>query len=189
MDIDKNPDILWIKNTIAWYNMVPNLFWSFLNLVPISVFCYKYINLQFLPILIALSLLTVFMPKSFFQAIQLGQTLVIYNRIGVRFINKFTQNGDIINSLIRKRFPHYKVVSNRKQLINKLIQQTFVYEKFHFILFTFFSFIFIYAIANEYWWWALIIAITNIVYNIYPCLLQQYIRIRLASAEKRNSIR
>jgi hypothetical protein len=185
MEVDKHHDLPRIKHALAWYNMIPNLFWSILNLVPISVFCYKYINLKILLVFICLSLLTVFLPKSFFQAIQLGKTITIYNRIGVRFINKFTQNGDIINSLIRKRFPHYKAVTNRKQLVNKLIQQTLVYEKFHFILFTFFIFVFVYATANEYWWWALIITVTNIVYNIYPSFLQQYIRIKLASAEKK----
>lgn len=177
-----------MKQTVAWYNSIPNLVWSILNLVPISIFCYKLINLKLFFAFLAISLLTVLLPKSFFHSIQLGKTTSVYKKIGVNFINKFTQNGKIINRLIRKRFPQYKVVSNRKRSINKLIQQTYVFERFHFILFSFFNFITVYALVKNYFWWALIIVITNILYNIYPCFLQQYIRVRLASSMKKNNI-
>ena len=170
---------------VAWYNMIPNLVWSVLNLTPISVFCYQEIRLKLLYIFLAISLLALFVPASFFNTIQLGTTTSIYRKIGVRYLNKFTQNGEIINGLIRKKFPHYKIISNSTRSINKLIRQIYIFEKFHFILFLFFALATIYALRQNYWQWTIILCLTNLAYNIYPNLLQQYIRIRLTTLLKR----
>jgi len=67
----------------------------------------------------------------------------------------------------------------QRSSINKLLQQTYMFEKFHFIMFVFFSLITLYAMVNKHFWWAVIISITNLFYNIYPNLLQQYIRLKL----------
>jgi hypothetical protein len=81
--------------------------------------------------------LSIFLPKTFFNSIQLGKTPAFYKKTGVTFINMFTQNGDVINGLIRKKFPQYKVVSTGRQSINKVLQQTYMFEKFHFACFCF----------------------------------------------------
>lgn len=105
--------------------------------------------------------------------------------LGVHWINKFTQNGEIINQIVRKRFPEYKVVSRKTPSINKLVGQTYLFEKFHFMLFIFFTLITILAIIKVEPGWALLITITNLIYNVYPCLLQQYIRIKLSNLHKK----
>ena len=133
-----NKDSSKIKKMVAWYNMIPNLFWSLPNLIPISIFCYSLMNSKLFYTFLTASLLTILLPKSFFNSIQLGKTGSVYKKIGVNFVNKFTQNGDIINGLIRKKFPQYKVLSNRNLSINKLLQQTYMFEKFHFMMFSFF---------------------------------------------------
>ena len=55
------------------------------------------------------------------------------------------------------------------------------------MLFSFFSLVFIYALIKDYIGWALLLLLTNILYNVYPCLLQQYIRVRLIPFLKSNS--
>jgi len=37
----------------------------------------------------------------------------------------------------------------------------------------------IYALTQGYVWWAVIITINNLVFNLYPNFLQQYNRLRL----------
>jgi hypothetical protein len=54
-----------------------------------------------------------------------------------------------------------------------------MFEKFHFMMFLFFMFATVYAAIKHYWWWVLIIFITNVIYNVYPNFLQQYLRVRL----------
>ncbi len=50
---------------------------------------------------------------------------------------------------------------------------------FHFILFIFFSETILFALINKYYLWAFFIFIGNVIYNIYPILLQQYIRLKI----------
>src|SRR5258706_722533 len=109
-----------LRRIVALYNMIPNLFWSAINLIPIFIFCYHNMSVRLVYIFSALSLLTTLLPRKFFDHIQLGNSVSVYKKIGVKFINKFTQNGDLINGLIRKRFPLYNVISNRNLSHKKL---------------------------------------------------------------------
>ncbi|MDB5260958.1 MAG: hypothetical protein JWQ14_239, partial [Adhaeribacter sp.] len=153
--------------------------WSVINLVPVSVFCYTLLDLTWLYAFIGISLLPMFFPNSFLNKMQLGKTTATYKKLGVDIINKVTQNGDYINRLVRKRFPAYRAITYQRSSVNKLLQQTYMYEKFHFMMFVFFGLTTGYALSHHYFGWAFIISITNVVYNIYPNLLQQYIRLKL----------
>jgi hypothetical protein len=179
MNSDQTRENIKIRNLVNTYNMIVNLFWSVINLVPISIFCYIYLSLKLFLIFLITSFLSVFLPKAFFDSIQLGKTSSFYKSIGIKFINQFAQNGEIINKLVKRRYPNYKMVSGNRRSIRKLISQTYVFEKFHFMMFLFFMFVTVYAIIAHYWWWALVIFLTNVIYNVYPNFLQQYIRVRL----------
>jgi hypothetical protein len=186
MNLNRNKDASKIKRLLNWYNMILNIIWSILNLVPISIFCYTLLDHSYFYIFLTMSILPMFFPKSFFDRIQLGKTTVIYKKLGVALVNKLAQNGVIVNNLIRKKFPEYRAVTYHKSSINKLLVQTYMNEKFHFVMFLFFSLTTLYALSENLWLWAVILSITNLIYNIYPSLLQQYIRIKLKlHAEKR----
>ena len=179
MNLKTDPNFSKLKKTLAWYNMIPNLLWSVINLVPISVFCYSFLARKSLYIFIAVSVLPMFFSNLFFDKIQIAKTTKTYRKLGINIINRVAQNGVIINSLIRKKFPEYKAITYKRSSLNRLIQQTYVFEKFHFAMFVVFSLITIYALSKNYFLWAIIISISNLLYNIYPNLLQQYIRLKL----------
>lgn len=168
-----------VKKTLALYNMIPNLIWSILNLAPISIFCFTLLNHKILYIFLPLSLIPLFLRNSFLDRLQVGKTTAIYIKLGVPLVNKVAQNGEIINRIIKRKFPGYKFVTNKKSSISRLIAQTYVFEKFHLILFIFFALIFVYALVHRYVAWASLMFLTNIAYNVYPNLLQQYIRLKL----------
>lgn len=178
-----------IKKRIAVYNMIPNILWSVIFLSPISVFCYSNMRMKIFFIFLAISILTIFLPKNILIFFQLGKTASLYKKAGVAYINKFTQNGDIINRILRKKYPGYSIIAKENFSTNKILQQTYMFEKFHFILFSFFILTAAYAVFQQFYWWAFFITITNVIYNIYPILLQQYIRIRLSSLKKRDSLK
>lgn len=159
--------------------MIPNLVWSILNLAPVSIFCFTLAPLRFFYTFLAISLIPLFLKNSFLDKIQIGKTTVIYRKLGVHIINKVAQNGVIINTLIRKKFPAHKTVTKAKLSIARLINQTYIFEKFHLILFLFFCLVIVYAAANRHPFWAWTILLNNIAYNIYPNFLQQYIRLKL----------
>lgn len=172
-----------IKKKIGVYNMIPNIIWSVICLSPIFIFCYSRMNMKVFYWFLIISLLTLLLPKSFFNLLQIGKTISFYKKTGVTFINKFTQNGDIINKIIRKDYPQYRVVSKRNA--TSIISQSYMFEKFHFMLFSFFILTAVYAIIQKSFGWAVILIITNFIYNIYPLLLQQYIRLRISNNKKK----
>lgn len=106
-------------------------------------------------------------------------------KLGVPWINKVAQNGILINNLVRLRFPEYKGVTNQPSSISRLISQTYMFEKFHLVLFLFYSAILVFSLVNQDFCWACVIFLTNILYNIYPNLLQQYIRLKLNNHKNR----
>lgn len=185
MSTSKIAESAGIEKMVSVYNMIPNFLWSVINLTPVYIFCYQYMDLQWVCIFLAISLLTLLFPGVFFDHIHLSKTTAVYKKIGVKFINKFTQNGDLVNGLIRKRFPKYNVISGRIITHKKVLQQTYFFEKFHLLMFVFFILTTIYCLIKNEYLWALGISVTNLFYNIYPILLQQYIRIRLNSFGKK----
>jgi len=175
-----------IKKWATWYNQITNIFWSILNFTPIGYFCFMAMDLKWLYILLAISLLAGFLPKSFFDRIQLSQTTALYEKIGIRTVKKFTQDGDFINRLIRKKFPQYRLFDHNLSM-QKHLNKAYSIEKIHFSMFLFFLLTGIYALIRGEVWWAAIITVNNLVFNLCPNLLQQYNRIRLRHLMKKLS--
>lgn len=171
---------------IDLYNMIPNFFWSIVCLVPVSLFCYMIVNRCFFWCSLVASFLLLFLPFSFFDRIQLSSNPNRYEALGVRFVNQFAQNGDIIKRMIRKKEPSFRILSAGNTSVNKLINSTYFFEKFHFALFVFFISVTVYALVKSHIGWAFILTVSNIIYNVYPNLLQQYIRIKLKSRGNKN---
>jgi len=176
-----------IQRTLALYNMIPNLIWTIINLTPIFIFCFTLMSHKIIYIFLAVSSIPIFLKNSFLDKLQVAKTTSTYKKLGVNVINRFAQNGAIINRLMKKKFPEYKIVSIKESSISSLIGHTYMFEKFHLILFLFFDFTIVYAIVNAHLFWASIILVSNIAYNIYPNLLQQYIRLKLKLYKKRTS--
>lgn len=187
--IEEDNNAAKIKNLLIWYNSIPTLLWSILNLVPISVFCYNLVSLPLLFIFISISFIPTILPRSVLDRMQIANNPAMYKRLGVHWVNQLTQNGSIVNRLIRRKFPTYKAVAKNKTSIKTLINQTYMFEKFHLLMFLFFSLVMVYALMNGYYLWAGIILLTNIVYNVYPNLLQQYIRLKLIAYSNKSPAR
>ena len=164
------------------FNMIPNLLWTAFFLTPITIFCYSFIPQKTIYILLGVALIPIFFPNSFFDSIQLSKQSHFYRRIGVKYINTLAQSGDILNKFLKKKYPNFKVVSRNRTSIKKLYYQTYFFEKFHFSLFLFFTAVTIFAGIQGHFYWTLILTISNLLYNIYPNLLQQYVRVKLRSA-------
>ena len=185
--VNDQKEFIRINRIAAMYNMIPNLIWTILFLLPITIFCYREMSLRAVFIVLGISLIPSFFPNSFFDAIQLSSHAVFYKRLGVKYINRFAQNGTLLNQYLRKKYPQLKAISSGKSSIRKTYQQTYFFEKFHFSLFLYFTAITIYALVKGHLLWALALSVCNLLYNICPNLLQQYIRLKLAPAVKTRS--
>jgi len=168
--------------------MIPNLLWTALFLIPITIYCYTFLIPKMIYILLGASFIPIFFPNSFFDRIQVSGNSHWYRRIGVNYLNTFAQSGGLINKILRKKYPGFKTIQRAQASIRKQYYQTYLFEKFHFSLFLFFTVITIYAGVKGHFNWVIILTISNILYNIYPNLLQQYIRVKLKSAKTARKI-
>ena len=166
------------------YNQTVNVFWSLICLGPLGYFCYIHLELKWLWIFLAFSVPAVLLPEAFYDAIQWSRRTEDYERIGIRFLRKFTQDGDLVNRKLRQRDPGYKTFDNPAKL-QQLVQKTYVFEKVHLAMLLFFLYTAVYALDKRLTVWALALTAANILFNIYPNLLQQYNRLRLRQILKR----
>ena len=154
-----------------------SLFWSLIFIAPISIYCYGYIDRKWLAFFSGISLVIFFLPTAFLHMIQLSKKKSIYQALGVYRINMLTQNGGFINALLKKRFTSAGIITQKTA--RRIISQTYMQEKFHVALFVFFNLTAVYAFMHHQLQWAFSILLTNIMYNVYPALLQQFLRLRL----------
>ncbi|HEX8425785.1 hypothetical protein [Hymenobacter sp.] len=165
---------------LAFYNAVPNVFWSVLSFTPLCVFCYQHIARPWIYGFLAVSLLAYAVPASSFRYWQLSATLTAYRKLGVPLANHLAQHGDLVNKLVRRQYPQYRHVRTHTS-VAALVRTTYHQERFHVAMFLFFLLSAIYAAIYRYWGWMLLLTLLNTVYNLYPIWLQQYIRVRLTS--------
>jgi hypothetical protein len=159
--------------------MIPNLFWSVISLVPLACFCYGRMPAKTVYIFLGISFIAFLLPQRFYNAIQV-KDLKFLKKTGIEFALKYAQYGEIINNIIRKKFPGYKLVYDIKTLRSQY-NKTYGFERFHFMALLFFLFVIIFALVNRNYIWATIFFVKNIIYNVYPILLQHYTRLRIAA--------
>lgn len=131
------------KRVAAGYNQATNLFWSVVCLGPLVYFGYSKMAPVWTYTFLAISALPVFLPNSFFDSIQLSRTVSSYTKLGIRIVRKYTQDGDVINQLLRKQFPPYVPISPTP--VEKHLVKSYVNEKFHYVGFLFFLLTSLYA--------------------------------------------
>jgi hypothetical protein len=176
-----------IKRLVSVYNMLLNLLWSALSFIPLCIFCYTWVENNLLFLFVGLSLLPLFLSRYVIQKLQVAKKPITYKKLGVLFVQYLSQNGVFINYLIRKKYPRYKAVRRDRKSIEGLLKQTYVFEKFHLVGFLFSCLISFYAISKSLTGWAFVLMLINVVYNVYPILLQQYIRAKLSLYQMKNN--
>jgi hypothetical protein len=149
-------------------NQVINFFWTILCFAPVVTYWLRIGDLTACWYFIGLSFVGLLIPAKW---LQLSRNPKTYERLGAKLIRKFVQNGDYAKRGAR-------VISNKSNAL--LYGKTILtYEKFHFLCLLFFLFTGIYAILFEQYLLAVLIFLANVIYNIYPMLLQQYNRARI----------
>jgi hypothetical protein len=162
------------------YNLLVNLFWSLLCFMPVCVFCYQWLPSKLLVLSLILSFIPAFLSRQTMAKLQISKTAAIYKKLGISLIQQISQNGVLVKLLVRRKYPNYTVVRREKRAIESLLNQTYINEKFHLVGLVFFSLLTGFALLKGLGWWALFFTGANLFYNIYPILLQQYIRVKLA---------
>ncbi|HEU4324171.1 MAG TPA: hypothetical protein VFS21_13555 [Roseiflexaceae bacterium] len=103
----------------------------------------------------------------------------LYERLGVLVFRRFATNGDLINGWVRRHDPAYRILRGRASL-HAYVAGTVQGEVGHSVLLLLGLITAVYAARIGWTGWAAYLAGTNILFNLYPILLQRYTRARLA---------
>lgn len=158
-------------------NQAINFFWTILCFIPVIAYWVQTSMVLNFYIFIGISILSLFIPA---RLLQLNSNSKFYERLGVKFIRRFVQNGDYINKYFKKSDPHYKLIKDRAHAL-KYIKTIMMYERYHFLCFVFFLLTAIAAITGHHYLYFSLIIFCNIIYNVCPIMLQQYNRARVLS--------
>jgi len=149
-------------------NHAVNFFWTIVCFGPVVTYWVKTGPVAAWWYFIGVSFLGLVLPASW---LRLSRDPKFYERLGVRFIRKFVQDGDYAK---RGR----RIISNKtnaRQYTNTIL----MYEKYHFLCLLFFLLTSIHAIIFKQYFLTALIIIANSIYNVCPLLLQQYNKARL----------
>ena len=165
-------------NRVQIYNQAINTFWTALCFIPVLRYWIPaYQAWMFFPSL-SLSLIPFFIPTEYFRFLQISRNRKLYERLGIKRIQAVTQNGLLIQKFIRKTQPEFRHIKTSKDL-RKLRSEIEVYDKYHLACFIFFLISLCLAIKQGTYANSIYISLSNIIYNIFPILIQQYNKARL----------
>jgi hypothetical protein len=164
----------------SFLNFLVNLLWTAICCAPVLVYWVAEGHPLRLYVELGLSLACMFIPTSLLKTMQLSSNRNFYERLGVKQAQFVTQNGKAVNTILRSTDPDYRIVRNRAAL-STLQARMAMYEKYHLAGLTFFLITFAEALLSAQYALAALIFIANIIYNVYPILIQQYTRTRMPS--------
>lgn len=161
-------------------NQAVNFFWTILCFIPVIGF-WLTADMALCYIFIGVSIVSLLLPA---KLLQLSNQPKFYEKLGIKLIRKFVQNGDYINAFLKKRHPQHKTIRGKAGATGYM-NTVIMYERYHFLCFVFFLLTDFYAVKTAHYNLAFAIFLANIIYNICPILLQQYNRARVINLTNR----
>lgn len=119
-----------------------------------------------------------FLPPSWYRMRSFEANGRIYERLGVKAMRAVVSNGDLVNRIVRRRFPGYRVYAFADR-IEKVSDDGRTNERSHLKSFAGGMIVALYALRIDWVDWAAWLAFTNLAANLYPTLVQRYTRARL----------
>ncbi|MDR6806955.1 hypothetical protein J2Y45_004147 [Dyadobacter sp. BE34] len=128
--------------------------------------------------IVAVSVLVFHIPARLISALSISKNPRTYELMGIRVMRWFVQDGTLVNRVHQHLGKRRRVISNlanARQYLSKIAVQ----ERYHYSCFVFFTLSALSAVAGGKIEMALLISMANVIYNVYPILLQQYNRLRI----------
>ncbi len=119
------------------------------------------------------------LPRSYFKTKAVKRGGRVYRRLGVHVFRRYVTNGDVINRRVRRIDPTYRIISDVESM-RSYAGRSRETEKGHVVLLVAGVFTAWYATSVGWYGWAVFLTAGNIVFNLYPVLLQRYTRVRIA---------
>lgn len=160
-------------------NSFINVFWTIIGFLPVFYFWYNQWNTVALVSGLGISLLLAMLPIRVFRIGLSRQTL---EKMVIHFVGYVVQDGKYINRRVRKKRQNNIFIYGAKR--ESFNRRSVMYERYHLCCFFFFLVSAFLALFAQRFMLSAFLLIANILYNIFPILLQQYYRLRVQGIQK-----
>jgi hypothetical protein len=165
-------------------NTLTSLVWTVIFLGPVCEYCWHSVPLRALYLFAAVAILPYILPRSLLRHIQLSSNLRVYRRLRVTHLISFTQDAPWFRRLAGKTD---KRISRGSDSLARVVHDTWTRERFHAGLLLFCALCSTVALFHFQMKWFIALTAINILYNLYPVWLQQYIRLRVRRLARESS--
>lgn len=164
------------------FNQLINIFWTIIAFSATGHYWGQYFaekhSLWLVYIYIVVSMFAYNIPAGWVSFLTLSSNRRIYEMIGIRAMRWLVQDGMFVSRVNRRLGKKHRRISGigsaRAYLTTIAVQ-----ERFHYSCFVFFALSTASALRSGQLHLAVSIMLCNIVYNVFPILLQQYNRLRI----------
>jgi hypothetical protein len=161
----------------TYRNALLNLFWSLLGFAPVFVFCYQFVTKPWIYGFAAASFSVYAIPGRTLSCLQLSSRTRPYRSLRVHWLVRITQGRGTLTP--SDHYPVQAAWFHDRVALEKIVRVTIARERFHLAVFIFFLLATGYAALDRRLGWSLLLCLSNLIYNIYPIWLQQYVRLRV----------
>lgn len=160
-------------------NQLINVFWTIVSFSVLGWYWGGYFaekrTAWILYVIVIVSVFAFNIPAKLISALNLSSNTLTYQRVGIRALRWVVQDGMLVNRFSRNK---QKVIANAQSARNYL-SKIEMQERYHYSCFVFFTLSSVSALSTGKVWMAFLATVSNIIYNVYPILLQQYNRLRI----------
>ncbi|ULT39889.1 hypothetical protein KRR40_34125 [Niabella defluvii] len=129
-------------------NQIINFFWTALCFTPVFWFWFQEgIDNIYFYVFLGIALLFGALPGKILSKFTLSADKKVYEKYGIKFIRKFVQNGDIVNS--HSKAPGATSIKDKVQA-REYLKTLAMYERYHWVCLIFFLLTTIYVFFNEH---------------------------------------
>jgi hypothetical protein len=163
-------------------NQFINVFWTIVSFTIVGQYWGGYYaekgSLWTLYIIIVISISVYTISAKWLLVLTLSNNPRTYERIGVKWVLLFVQNGTLVNRMKRMFGSKPGTITTRKGA-RAYLKTVDMQERFHYCCLVLFGLSAVSALFTGKNGLAIFITFWNIIYNVYPILLQQYNRLRI----------
>jgi len=128
---------------------------------------------------VAFCFLPCLLPRAYYRVAPAHRARRLYEALGVRIFKAFATDGDRINRRARRVDPRYRVIRDRSA-VDCFEAGTMAGERSHLVLLLVGLCSGVFALRIGWHGWAAGLTAANVIFNLYPVLLQRYNRARIA---------
>lgn len=158
-------------------NTLLSLLWTALFVGPVFLYAWWHVPGKWLYVFGAAGVVGMVLPAAVLQGMQLSAGAGLYRRIGVPLLVKLTQDAPWMRRLSGEET---KPMARDRVAVARFVSNTWMRERFQTGLFVFCAACAGFALGRGQWRWFGTMAVANVLYNLYPMWLQQYLRMRVA---------